>query len=220
MTETHGAGCPELRVALGGYVLGALEPAERASVESHLQDCASCRDEVAGLAGLPGLLGRVSEAEVVAAAAVTDQRLLDRLLARAAVEARRRRRRGILAAAAAAVLLGTGGTAVGLDLAARHSPRAGPVLSVADGRVRAQAQLVRRDWGTSIGLSLSGVTPGEHCQLVAVGRHGGTDVAASWQAAYDGRAKVAGATAISLSELASLRVVTTDGRILATLVNG
>src|ERR1700738_1996068 len=41
----------------GAYVLGALSPAERAAFERHLPGCASCRESVADLAVLPGLLG-------------------------------------------------------------------------------------------------------------------------------------------------------------------
>ena len=44
---------------VGVYVLGALAPAERDAFERHLSDCATCRDEVADLAVLPGLLGRL-----------------------------------------------------------------------------------------------------------------------------------------------------------------
>lgn len=43
-------------VSLGAYVLGALEPAERAAIERHLSGCRSCRDEVVSFAPLPGLL--------------------------------------------------------------------------------------------------------------------------------------------------------------------
>ena len=44
---------------LGVYVLGAIDPADRALVEAHLTTCRDCRDELAGLAGLPALLSRV-----------------------------------------------------------------------------------------------------------------------------------------------------------------
>ncbi len=46
--------CPEARISLGVYVLGAIDPAERALVDAHLATCRDCRDELAGLAGLPG----------------------------------------------------------------------------------------------------------------------------------------------------------------------
>ncbi|HEV2087650.1 MAG TPA: zf-HC2 domain-containing protein, partial [Cryptosporangiaceae bacterium] len=42
------------------YVLGALSPDERLSYEAHLESCAECRASVREVAGLPGLLARVS----------------------------------------------------------------------------------------------------------------------------------------------------------------
>lgn len=58
--------CGETRISLGVYVLGAIDPAERAQVDAHLSTCQDCRDELAGLAGLPALLSRVSLDEVLA----------------------------------------------------------------------------------------------------------------------------------------------------------
>ncbi len=57
-------GCGEIRGALGVYVVGAIDPADRAVVESHLAWCVDCREELAGLAGLPGRLGSVPAADV------------------------------------------------------------------------------------------------------------------------------------------------------------
>jgi anti-sigma factor RsiW len=50
--------CPQT-IEVGAYVLGALVPAERDAFEKHLAECAICREEVADLAVLPGLLGRI-----------------------------------------------------------------------------------------------------------------------------------------------------------------
>jgi len=47
----------------GAYVLGALSPAERAAYERHLATCSFCREAVADIAVLPGLLGRLDPAE-------------------------------------------------------------------------------------------------------------------------------------------------------------
>lgn len=60
--------CGEARISLGVYVLGAIDPAERALVDAHLATCRDCRDELAGLAGLPALLARVSAEEAAALA--------------------------------------------------------------------------------------------------------------------------------------------------------
>src|SRR2546430_9841992 len=56
--------CPDARPSLGVYVLGAIDPAERALVDAHLLTCRDCRDELAGLAGLPALLARVNPDEI------------------------------------------------------------------------------------------------------------------------------------------------------------
>ena len=50
--------CADVRLQLGVYVFGAITPADRAIVVWHLDGCPHCRDELAGLAGLPGLLLR------------------------------------------------------------------------------------------------------------------------------------------------------------------
>ncbi|MFI0481913.1 anti-sigma factor family protein [Actinomadura sp. 9N215] len=83
-------GCVDVRTSLGVYVLGALDPAERSQVEGHLAGCPACRDELAGLAGLPAMLGRVDEAQLAQLAGPPPE-LLDALLSRAA-----ERRRGRL----------------------------------------------------------------------------------------------------------------------------
>jgi anti-sigma factor RsiW len=60
-----GDSCADARRELGVYVLGAIEPADRAVLERHLGGCPRCRAELASLAGLPALLRRVPEAETV-----------------------------------------------------------------------------------------------------------------------------------------------------------
>ena len=62
MTQTWD--CTEARPSLGVYVLGAIDPAERGLVDAHLTTCRDCRDELAGLAGLPALLARVNPDEI------------------------------------------------------------------------------------------------------------------------------------------------------------
>jgi hypothetical protein len=52
----------------GPYVLGALSPTERDTYERHFADCAVCRAEVAELAALPGLMGRLDLATAQAIA--------------------------------------------------------------------------------------------------------------------------------------------------------
>ena len=84
--------CADIRVQLGIYVFGAITPPDRATVVRHLATCPNCRDELVGLAGLPGLLLRPP---AVAAAFSSDdlavaprqdlqQALVDRTLGRPA----------------------------------------------------------------------------------------------------------------------------------------
>ncbi|MGW5370323.1 zf-HC2 domain-containing protein [Streptomyces sp. NPDC004009] len=74
-----------VRLSLGGYVLGALSPAETERVRAHLAECGECRAEHAELAGLPALLATVSAAEAEAAPAGTEP--ADRFVRRAAANA-------------------------------------------------------------------------------------------------------------------------------------
>ncbi|MFF5147233.1 zf-HC2 domain-containing protein [Streptomyces sp. NPDC013157] len=79
-----------LRLALGGYVLGALPSAEMERMRVHLAECDECRTEHVRLAGLPALLATVTEAEAEAAGRTipaADGDLADRLVAQAAESA-------------------------------------------------------------------------------------------------------------------------------------
>ena len=123
MTQTWD--CAEARPSLGVYVLGAIDPAERGLVDAHLASCRDCRDELAGLAGLPALLARVNPDEISRICADDTVRpmasdgppeeLLGTVLGLA--EARRRRNRWRYLSAAAAVVAIAGGLFAGLSSA-------------------------------------------------------------------------------------------------------
>ena len=66
MTATRD--CHEARIALGVYVLGAIDPDERAAVDAHLDTCPECRAELAEFMELPGLLALVPSEEAIALA--------------------------------------------------------------------------------------------------------------------------------------------------------
>ena len=68
MTQSAGPrqlDCPEARIALGVYVLGAIDPAEQALVDAHLDTCDACVAEMAELADLMPLLALVPAEEAV-----------------------------------------------------------------------------------------------------------------------------------------------------------
>jgi anti-sigma factor RsiW len=115
------AGCRQIRQSLGVYVLGAIDPAERAQVDEHLATCRECREELASLAGLPAMLRKVPvvEAERLAAAeedpeltGMPSPEMLTSLLGRTANVRRIHRWRGLAAAAAVALVAVAGGAAV------------------------------------------------------------------------------------------------------------
>src|SRR5262252_2955000 len=118
---TDMAGCRQIRQALGVYVLGAIDPAERAQVDEHLATCLECREELASLAGLPAMLRKVPVVEAERLAAAEDDpeltgmpspEMLTSLLGRTANVRRIRRWRGLAAAAAVALVAVAGGAAV------------------------------------------------------------------------------------------------------------
>ncbi|HET6877560.1 MAG TPA: zf-HC2 domain-containing protein [Jatrophihabitans sp.] len=98
----------------GAYVLGALDDADREAFEQHLPGCIECRQRVAELAELPGLLAGVSLAEVLEEDAGP---VPDTLLPGLVREVRRSRTRrtvlsvlGAAAAACAAALIAVAAT--------------------------------------------------------------------------------------------------------------
>lgn len=231
-----GPRCAQLRQALGVYVLGAIDPAGRAELEAHLAECPACRDELAALAGLPALISRVSEEQLHDAAGGADDVLLDRVLSQVTAQRRRTRRRVLLAAAGAmlaAVLFVAGGTwsLVGgsSDSPAPGGPAPGPqsvepapslFASDPNSRVSAAVGLTPKAWGTAVTAQLSGLPKETHCTLVAIGRQGERDVAASWTVTYRAKAVFYGSTGIHPDELARFEVMTEEGQRLLVIPAG
>lgn len=207
---------------LGAYLLGSLAPAERAGVDRHLAGCALCRAELAALAPLPGLLGRLTAEEA--------RRIRDGLagppddLVRRTVEAvheeRRRERRRLfgwrLATVAATLVAVVGiGTLLVPDLVGGAPGE--PFVAAAGVSASGNGTLQARTWGTALQLELAGLPAAPSYQAFATARDGHTEVAASWGATPSGRAVVAGATAIQRTDLVAVEVRTADGTPLLTL---
>ena len=197
---------------VASYVLGSLEPAERAAFEAHLPGCAPCRGELVSFAGLPGLLSRVSPQEAAEGLPTVRPQMLDELLTRAARQQRARRHR-ILAAAAALILV-AGGIVGAVELSQTSSAR---VTSAANGPVHARVQLTGASSGTRITIKLTGVPSGQECHLVAIGKDGNSHDAGSWYASYTGDASVSETAALAPTNIGALRVETATGRLLVTI---
>lgn len=223
--------CSRLRISLGVYVLGAIEPAERATVDEHLATCARCRDELASLAGLPALLGRVTE-EQIARLSPPAGELFDATLARAARETRARRRKNVIWLAVAAVALvvvsgvGVGtiarsGNTGGVPSAISTPPaEKGVVVSgnnPATG-VRADITMNEEEWGTALRVHLVGAKPGTRCQLYAIDKTGARDVAGGWAVPAGGYDEdFWGSSMIPRDKIAWLEVRTSDGKRLLSV---
>jgi anti-sigma factor RsiW len=73
--------CHDTTMSLGVYLLGALDPLERAEVESHLQKCAECRLELNELAALPSVLDQLTVDDIAASPAPAPEDLFERVAA-------------------------------------------------------------------------------------------------------------------------------------------
>src|SRR5580700_5824157 len=190
------AGCREIRQALGVYVLGAIDPAERAQVDEHLATCQECREELASMAGLPAMLRKVPivEAERLAAAeqdpelaGVPSAEMLTSLIARTSNVRRIHRWRSVAAAAAVAIVALGGGVAVANALQPSAAPSQSTVAwqqTSGSGPVAGAHLTVRyrnEPWGTRMLVNVTGLQPGSVCQLRVMDATGGTSVVGSWK---------------------------------------
>jgi Putative zinc-finger len=197
--------CPEARVSLGVYVLGAIEPADRALVDAHLMTCRDCRDELAGLAGLPALLSRVSAEEAFALAAVggpsagdvaggnqAPQELLATVIDLTAARRRRRRWRDVGLGVAAALIIATGvfgGLRIGTSTAPPTASgvnypglAGGPWRTVTTSASGMSASVAYRPmgWGTQLAVEVRGIPVGVSCKLWVIGADGSRTAAGGW----------------------------------------
>ena len=232
------ASCREIRHSLGVYVLGAIEPGERAQVDEHLATCADCREELASLAGLPALLRRVptAEAERLAVADQADSAtnetppddLLPSLLART-TQARRVRRWRELAAAAAVAVLALGAGAAGASVlgsgaaapSAAHgqASHAWHTVSAIDGHTGATltVKYASVHWGTMMTAQVSGIPAGTVCQMQVTDVQGHHIVVGGWRVEYQGRPVwYPASTSLKESDLRSFEV-TAGGKVIASV---
>jgi len=220
------------------YVLGSLSSTERHEYEAHLSSCASCREAVSELSGMPALLSRLDRDDVAAIDDGNDDssatppmppELLTSLLEK--VRWRRRRTRlvtGTFAAAAAAVVV-----VVGVFIALPSNPGTRtPTPQQAESAVAmrqmtpsaftATVSVKSQAGGTTIDMSCTyGEWPasaqreedqvgGDKLAMVAVGRDGSQDQVATWVAVDGTTATPSGYTPMPVEQIAAIRMVSAD----------
>jgi len=199
------------------YVLGALSASERSAFESHLAGCQDCRQAVADVAGIPGLLSRVSPDDLADPVPVPDT-LVPGLL-RAVRRSGRRRRLAVGALAAAAVVLAVAGTLVVVDRS-DNAPTAVAMTAVVDSPVTATAALERRGWGTEITMDCEYADESEWSRpydLVAVDDAGKSYAIATWVVGPGKTASISGSVPVQPDHIDRLEIRLTSGQPLLRL---
>jgi hypothetical protein len=233
---TGQADCRDMRHALGVYVLGAIDPAERALVDAHLNICPDCREELAGMAGLPALLRRVpvAEAERLAldepvelpADQPVGDEMLRSLLARTAKHRRERTWRGLAAAAAIVLVAGSAGAA-GWDVLHPTPGQTTPGVAATHwhtvagtNRATLTSVIVRfapKRWGTDLNVQVRGVPVGIDCQFEVTDSSGRSSIVGGWTATYgDNTTWYPGATSIPIKDMRSFQI-TSGGKVLVSV---
>ena len=230
--------CTDTRQSLGVYVLGAIDPAERSQVDRHITGCRECRDELAGLAGLPALLSRISaeevdrisgeDAEPDPAGAAPPEDFVESVLSLTAAR-RRRNRRWQAVAAAAAVVIAVAGAVAGFRLSSSPAPASqsatAPPASWQTARttsalsgITATVRYSQEPWGTAMDIQVTGVPLGTTCQLWVTDGQGVHLAAAAWTVASDAAtAWYPGSSWVAASQVQGFDV-TAGNRQLATFV--
>ena len=205
--------CDHIRTELGGYVLGALEPAEADAVREHLERCSECAREHASLAGLPALLTLAEPIEAAPPLApAVEERVLDAVARERSQPApgrgaRRLLRRprvlipalGAVAAAAVALVLVLGGG---------HQPYDVALHPVGASTAAGHTQLESTKGGTMLHMWVKGL-PADPNVVYEV-RCDAPDWSASagtFRADANGRAVVVLTTAARRGDYDSIRVV-------------
>jgi hypothetical protein len=227
--------CTDARVSLGVYVLGAIDPAERTLVDNHLVTCRDCRDELAGLAGLPALLARVNPDEISRICAddtvrtATEDRPPGELIGTVLdlAEARRRRTRWRSLAAAAAVVAIAGGLFGGLSNMGTTQTVAVPVTAgggtwetvhTASSVTGATASIAysRQLWGNAFEVLVDRIPIGTTCQLWVVHPDGTRTQVAAWTTSRDeGKVWYAGSMPSTDKPISSFQI-TANHQVLLT----
>ncbi|MEU4441968.1 zf-HC2 domain-containing protein [Actinosynnema sp. NPDC050801] len=217
-------------VALGAYLLGSLDPAERSAFERHVHGCSTCRREMVRLAPLPGLLGQVQLADLELP---FDDPAPDPDLWPLPPEpptapepeprhASRVRRWPVLVGAAALLVLVALGVLLVPRLTGDDGVHRGGEAAVtwrasdATSGVVASADLVGKSWGTELWMSIENMPKGVRCKLIVHDRAGRTEIGGWWGTDHAPDERIPGSTSFPVDEIERLDLVV-DMRVLVSV---
>ncbi len=216
----------------GAYVLGALSDADRAAFAEHLRGCAECRQAVADVEDLPGLLALVPAegpvdppASVLSGLLAEVERLeqADQLAARRAARGRRWWTGAGLAAAAAAGVVLSGQLVPmpwteGGPVVVAAATTTVPLTSESDVPITASVDLTAVRWGTKVDVTCSyqvgqggQYTSGAEYALIVYDDAGGTEEVATWTVVPGVEMNVPAATATPLNQITRVEMVSVSG---------
>jgi anti-sigma factor RsiW len=209
------------------YLLGALEPAERADYAAHLAICAQCQAELSKISAIPPLLSGLDEA---AFAVASDGPLippsewsLPRLLH--AVRRRRTRRRWLAAGLGLGVAAGTAAfIATALPLGGSSAPAGRAMTAVIASPVHAVVAVHPAPWGTKVTVTCSeqpgpSGPPEDKYSLVAHATDGGSYDLGSWHLDPGQKITVTSSVALRPTQIKNLTIVEGDGTAILRLTS-
>lgn len=213
-----------MREALGAWVLGSLDGEERQAVAVHIAACDECRDEVATLSAMPGLLSRLTVEEAADSTLVPPSDLPMRLVARAAeseqsLRVRLGRWRVVAGIAAAAALVSVAGLLVVQTVAPDGPPEAdrlvAPAAAVAaDVETSGQVAAFAWEWGTTVELQVADLPARQAYRMWAVATSGQREQAGAWGPTQSRGARVYGASSIQRDDLQTVEITDPQGEVL------
>ena len=216
----------------GAYVLGALSDADRTAFAEHLRGCAECRQAVADVEDLPGLLALVPAegpvdppASVLSGLLAEVERLeqADQLAARRAARGRRWWTGAGLAAAAAAGVVLSGQLVPmpwteGGPVVVAAATTTVPLTSESDVPITASVDLTAVRWGTKADVTCSyqvgqggQYASGAEYALIVYDDAGGTEEVATWTVVPGVEMNVPAATATPLDQITRVEMVSVSG---------
>jgi hypothetical protein len=229
-------GHPDL---LGALVMGLLDPAEAAGVQSHVAQCGPCHSELAAMMALRGRLDAVPAHDVLAeyarqesfgTASPTDDIVLRRVLgAMRGVPVQKPLNRAWRTAAAVIVFAAVGG--IGAVIGRATAPEPGPAISSTAGAqvfetkepstgIGAWIEVipVRPSW-VRLRIRLAAPPPGQTCEVYAVSSDGRRKLAASWVAHRPDEVApvVEGTAAFAAQDIIRFEVTDPAGKLWVTV---